>query len=304
MSLTEGPTVVIGRKGSFGEVHYSAVGCWPIDTTYYVDESSTSADLRWLYYRMGSLRLTDLNRAAAIPGLNREDAYRQRLLLPPISEQRRIAAILDKADEVRAKRRAALETLETLSQATFVDMFGDPVSQTYQDTPNGGEATTLGRVSTIRTGKLDANASVDGGLYPFFTCSKQTLAINDAAFDGKAILVAGNGDLNVKYYEGRFNAYQRTYVIQSRNEDHVLPRFLHGYLDLYVRELRRQAIGGVIKYIKLPYLTEAVVHVPDEALQAEYLDRICSIEAIQHNLSNASYHADLLFMSLQHEAFQ
>jgi type I restriction enzyme S subunit len=47
-ALTSGPTIVIGRKGSYGEVNYSAVACWPIDTTYYVDETATNADLRWL----------------------------------------------------------------------------------------------------------------------------------------------------------------------------------------------------------------------------------------------------------------
>ncbi|HWO42235.1 MAG TPA: restriction endonuclease subunit S, partial [Candidatus Eisenbacteria bacterium] len=46
-ALTSGPTIIIGRKGSFGEVNYSAVACWPIDTTYYVDETATDADLRW-----------------------------------------------------------------------------------------------------------------------------------------------------------------------------------------------------------------------------------------------------------------
>jgi type I restriction enzyme S subunit len=124
-TLTSGPTIVIGRKGSYGEVHYSADSCWPIDTTYYIDQASTSADLRWLYYRLRALGLTDLNRAAAIPGLNREDAYRRRLLLPPVEEQRRIAAILDAADEVRAKRRESLGLLDSLTESIFLNMFGD-----------------------------------------------------------------------------------------------------------------------------------------------------------------------------------
>lgn len=97
-TVTTGPAVVIGRKGSLGEIAYSDRPCWPIDTTYYVDSTATKADLRWLAYRLTELGLTGLNRAAAVPGLNREDAYRQRLLLPPIDEQRRIAAILDHVD--------------------------------------------------------------------------------------------------------------------------------------------------------------------------------------------------------------
>ncbi len=133
-SLTGGPTIVVGRKGSFGEVHYSAAPCWPIDTTYYIDADSTTADLRWLFHRMKALPLTQLNRAAAVPGLNREDAYMQQLLLPPIEEQRRIAAMLDAADALRVKRRQALAKLESLTQAIFFDRFGD-VSANTRDWP-------------------------------------------------------------------------------------------------------------------------------------------------------------------------
>ena len=124
--LTKGEAIIIGRKGSFGEVHYSPTACWPIDTTYFVDESATACNLRWLSYRLAGLGLKGLNKSAAVPGLNREDAYRQRLLLPPMPDQRRIAEVLDRADALRAKRRAALALLDDLTQSIFLDMFGDP----------------------------------------------------------------------------------------------------------------------------------------------------------------------------------
>jgi type I restriction enzyme S subunit len=114
--LTVGPAIIIGRKGSFGEVHYSPSPCWPIDTTYYVDETSTKADLRWLAHQLSVLGLKDMNRAAAVPGLNREDAYRQRLMLPPLEEQRRIAAILDQAQQLVALRAEQLQALVHLQR--------------------------------------------------------------------------------------------------------------------------------------------------------------------------------------------
>jgi type I restriction enzyme S subunit len=120
----------------------------------------------------------------------------------------------------------------------------------------------LGDLTRIRTGKLDANAANENGAYPFFTCAIEPLSINTAAFDCKAVLVAGNGDLNVKYYEGKFNAYQRTYVIESLDESKLLPKYLYLFLDKYVTKLREQAIGGVIKYIKLGNLTEAKIPLP------------------------------------------
>lgn len=128
-ALTEGPTIVIGRKGSHGEVNFSSNSCWPIDTTYYVDRSATKADIRWLFYRLCGAGLNQMNRAAAVPGLNREDAYRVEILLPPREEQRRIAAILDQAETLRTQRRSALALLDSLTQSLFLDMFGDPSAE-------------------------------------------------------------------------------------------------------------------------------------------------------------------------------
>lgn len=74
----------------------------------------------------------------------------------------------------------------------------------------------LGDIVDFRTGKLDSNAATEGGLYPFFTCSPNTLEINQYTFDTEAVLLAGNnanGVFPVKYYNGKFDAYQRTYVI-------------------------------------------------------------------------------------------
>jgi type I restriction enzyme S subunit len=150
---------------------------------------------------------------------------------------------------------------------------------------------------------LDANAADEDGAYPFFTCAVRALRINTAAFDCKATLVAGNGDLNVKYYEGKFNAYQRTYVIESLNESQLVPRFLFAFLDLYVAELRKQAIGGVIKYIKLPYLTDAVMQVPDGMTQLDFAARLEQVERVKSLQIRAAAETEALFASLQYRAF-
>lgn len=147
--ITSGETLIIGRKGSFGEVHRSTVACWPIDTTYYIDSDCTNADLRWLFHLLQNLGLTELNRAAAVPGLNREDAYRQRLLLPPLPQQRRIAAILDHADELRAKRRESVDVTRDLQQSLFLDMFAEARQTTSTTTVRELAAK---RKNSIRTG--------------------------------------------------------------------------------------------------------------------------------------------------------
>ena len=130
----------------------------------------------------------------------------------------------------------------------------------------------LGDLTYIRTGKLDANASSENGQYPFFTCSKEPLRIASYSYDCECVLVAGNGDLNVKYYDGKFDAYQRTYIIESADKRKLLVKYLYFFLDIYVEVLRTQSIGGVIKYIKLCNLTDALIPLPSIESQAEIIE--------------------------------
>jgi type I restriction enzyme S subunit len=127
-AITKGPTIIVGRKGSIGEVHFSQIPCWPIDTTYYVQTKKKPCDLTWLYYILLVLDLTKLNKSAAVPGLNRNDAYEKEIPLPPLDEQKRIAPILSKADRLRRLHRYARELSDGYLQSVFLEMFGDPVS--------------------------------------------------------------------------------------------------------------------------------------------------------------------------------
>ena len=120
----------------------------------------------------------------------------------------------------------------------------------------------VGDITKIKTGKLDANASSTDGKYPFFTCSKEPLKIDTYSYDCECVLVAGNGDLNVKYYSGKFDAYQRTYIIEDDSNGLLYMPYLYYYLERYIEVLRKQSIGGVIKYIKLGNLTEALIELP------------------------------------------
>lgn len=130
----------------------------------------------------------------------------------------------------------------------------------------------LGYLTKIRTGKLDANASSPNGKYPFFTCSKEPLRINSHSYDCECVLVAGNGDLNVKYYNGKFDAYQRTYIIEDNGSNQLYMPYLYYFMEGYVEELRKLSIGGVIKYIKLGNLTEALIELPQIEDQRTIVD--------------------------------
>lgn len=131
----------------------------------------------------------------------------------------------------------------------------------------------------IRTGKLDANASSENGKYPFFTCSKDTLKIDTYSYDCECVLLAGNGELNVKYYNGKFDAYQRTYILES-NSNIISVKYLYYFMQKYIETLRNQAIGGVIKYIKLSNINEAMIPIYSTKEQEDIIKEIGQIEQI------------------------
>ncbi len=158
------------------------------------------------------------------------------------------------------------------------------------------EKVKLGQLTNIKTGRLDVNAENPNGKYPFFTCSKNHTYIDEYAFEGESVLVAGNGDLNVKYYNGKFNAYQRTYVIQAN--ENLNGKFLYYFLDSYVEKLREQSIGGVIKYIKLGNLTDAEIPLPNLATQQRIAAILDQADAIIQNNRAIVQKYDALTQSL------
>lgn len=131
--------------------------------------------------------------------------------------------------------------------------------------------TTLGEITKIRTGKLDANAANKDGKYPFFTCGDENLSINDAAFDTEAVLLAGNGNFGVKYYKGKFNAYQRTYIIEPLE---VNGKWLFYLVKFHIEKITKSARGSTIKYLRLGDITDCPVVLSSVSHQERIVDRI------------------------------
>ena len=108
--------------------------------------------------------------------------------------------------------------------------------------PNG----KLGDYFPVITGKKDANVA-QGGQYPFFSCSQSISYTDVYSFDSKAILLAGNGDFNVKIYSGKFEAYQRTYVLIPNNDNHF--GYLYFAIKHFLQNITSGYRGSVIKFI-------------------------------------------------------
>ncbi|VXD14238.1 restriction endonuclease subunit S [Planktothrix paucivesiculata] len=131
--------------------------------------------------------------------------------------------------------------------------------------PMGWEVKKLGEVCNISTGKLNANAAVENGKYPFFTCSREIFTIDHFAFDCEAILLAGNnavGDFNVKHYKGKFNAYQRTYVITINQEETLLYKYLYLQVESALKDFKLKSVGAGTKFLKLDMIKNLKLYLP------------------------------------------
>ena len=153
--------------------------------------------------------------------------------------------------------------------------------------PHGVEYKNLEYLcGTITTGKLNANAMVENGQYPFFTCDSKPFKINKYAFDEEAILISGNGSQvgHINYYNGKFNAYQRTYVIYNFKEINVkfLLHFLTGYLKEYILKNCKK---GSVPYITLPMLQKFSVPVPPLEVQCEIVHILDDFTLLSAELS-------------------
>jgi len=137
--------------------------------------------------------------------------------------------------------------------------------------PAGWAEAKLGEICCIKTGDKDVNEGSLNGEYPFFTCSKDVYRFATYSFEGEAILVAGNGNFNIKKYCGKFEAYQRTYVLQNFSSDYA---YLYYYLSGNLDELTKDNRGSTVRYIRIGNLTEFNVRTPPINEQHRIVERL------------------------------
>ena len=195
---TLGPCLVIGRKGSFGKVNYSPSPVFAIDTTFFVDPRSASADLRWLFYALSWLALDRVSKDSAIPGLDRADAYA--CLVPTCTreEQRAIATLLDREtaqiDALVTKKRRLIELLQEKRTALITRAvtkgldpnvsMRDSGVEWLGEIPAHWEGIRLGVVAEVGNGSTPSRENPEywlDGQHPWLTSTKINEGIITAA---------------------------------------------------------------------------------------------------------------------------
>ena len=319
--------LIIGRKGSVGEVTYAPNGGWPIDTTFCVfPKDDRCVDLRYLFFLLRRMRLNRLTITTSIPGLNRDDLESVRIPLPDIHEQRRIAAILDKADAIRRKHEQALALADDFLRSTFLHMFGDPVTNPkgwpsmpfgqimasdpqnglYRPSQDYGRGTPILRIDSFYDGYLLEEISFKRVDIDAETAQKYGLHQNDIVinrvnspkFLGKSALIEGLHERSV---------FESNMMRVSVNNNIVNPRFIVDQLQMpYVKQqIQTKSRDSVNQSsINQDDVKSIELRVPPNYLQQDYASLVCRTAKSKKRLGNAKRQAEVVFASLSQRAFR
>jgi len=190
--------------------------------------------------------------------------------IPSKEEQTKIATLLRLIDERIVTQNKIIEKYESLIKGI--------AQHCIKESTNGSIYVKLGDICQITTGKLDANAQVDYGIYPFFTCAEHPFKIDSFAFDTEALLISGNGaNLGyINYYNGKFNAYQRTYVLDVFSEN--IQYIKWALKVLLPKRIAIEKSSSNTPYIVLSTLSDLRLPIPSKDNQCHIAELMQSLE--------------------------
>ncbi len=249
--------ILLTSRAPIGLVAINSVECCTNQGFKNIIVDNSKADVDYLYYyiKYHIKEIEILGAGTTFKEVSKNALEKYIISIPSLSSQRKIAGVLSALDQKIALNRTINQSLEQLAKTIYTYyflQFHNAKALTYNPTlkkmlPTGWEYITTDKLTNVVTGKEDANFSTPNGAYPFFTCSKENLQCDKAAFSGKAILIAGNGDFNVKHYTGEFNAYQRTYVLIPKDPKYYGVLYFAA-LDK-IASFRAKSNGSIIKFI-------------------------------------------------------
>ena len=248
---------VVGTIGKTAIVPADFAGCNLVRATAMIDIKDPLIT-QWVKYYidspMGQHYIAENLNTTVQPTLNVKSLVEMPIPMYSSEYIENVVSILKSLDDKIECNRQINENLEQQAQALFKSWFVDfepfkadeLVESELGMIPKGWRVYSLSEFLPVITGKKDANVA-KGGVYPFFSCSQDYSWTDEYSFDGSAILVAGNGDFNVKMYVGKFEAYQRTYVLIPYNPSYTA--WLYYAVKYHLKEITSAARGSVIKFI-------------------------------------------------------
>ena len=314
-----GISVLVGCIGSdLGNVSIINAKCATNQQINAITNIKKEYDPYYIYYWFCQKKafLHNIAGNTTTPIINKTDFEDIIIDIPNLHIQNKITNILKALDDKIEQNNKINAELEATArdlynywfiQFDFPDEFRRPYKSSggkmlYNDVlkreiPDGWEVKSIKDFCNVITGKEDANFATTNGIYPFFTCGDEILKCDKSAFEGKAILIAGNGNFNVKYYEGKFNAYQRTYVLIPTEQKYVGIMY-RAMLDA-VAKFTHGSNGSIVKFITKGDIENTYVIVPNNVNLLDFFNGYLSqVEFIKKQTSDLEEIRDFLLPML------
>ncbi|GAA8025245.1 restriction endonuclease subunit S [Helicobacter pylori] len=265
------------------------------------DRTLINKDFLVYFLSLEQTQKTILKKAgtSTIPDLNHNDFYSLLIPLPPLNEQIAIANILSGLDHYLYTLDALILKKESVKKALSFELLSQ--RKRLKGFNQAWQRVRLGDICEITTGSLDANEMVHYGKYRFYTCAKEYYFIDKYAFDTEAILISGNGAYvgYVHYYKGKFNAYQRTYVLDNFSEHIIFIKyFLTIFLQSHIQTNRNE---GNTPYIVMATLKDFEIPLPSLNEQSAIADILSALDKEIESLKNKKRQFENIKKALNHD---
>ncbi|RVY11735.1 restriction endonuclease subunit S [Helicobacter pylori] len=265
------------------------------------DRTLINKDFLIYFLSLEQTQKTILRKAgtSTIPDLNHNDFYSLLIPLPPLNEQIAIANILSNLDHYLYSLDSLILKKESVKKALSFELLSQ--RKRLKGFNQNWQKVRLGDICEITTGSLDANEMVHYGKYRFYTCAKEYYFIDKYAFDTEAILISGNGAYvgYVHYYKGKFNAYQRTYVLDNFSEHIIFVKyFLTMFLQSHIQTNRNE---GNTPYIVMATLKDFEILLPSLDEQIAIANILSALDHEIISLKNKKRQFENIKKALNHD---
>ena len=313
-------TLVLSYKLSIGKVGITQKPMYTNEAIASLTELDSQVDINYLYWALQHIDLLEnADRAAMGKTLNKAKLSEVKIPLPPLAEQRRIASILDQADELRQKRQQAIEKLDQLLQATFIDMFGDPVSN-----PKGWDLYKLSDLGSISTGNTPSRDDADNfGNYLEWIKSDNLNNDEDYATTATEYLsekgakkgrVVPEGSILVTCIAGSFDCIGNLAMVERKvsfnqqinsitPNDTVILEFLYYLMKISKPIIQNASTNSMKGMISKSKFSEILLPIPSKEKQIQFVELFKKLYGLKVSHKLYLNNADSLFKSLQNQAF-
>ncbi|WQX69547.1 restriction endonuclease subunit S [Helicobacter pylori] len=296
--IIKNKSITITARGTMGVAFFRDYPYVPIGRLLVLQPKISNIDCRF-YTEYINSKVKFNTEQTTIPQLTIPKVALCEIPLPPLNEQIAIANILSDVDRYLYSLDALILKKESVKKALSFELLSQ--RKRLKGFNQAWQRVRLGDICEITTGSLDANEMVHYGKYRFYTCAKEYYFIDKYAFDTEAILISGNGAYvgYVHYYKGKFNAYQRTYVLDNFSEHIIFVKyFLTMFLQSHIQTNKNE---GNTPYIVMATLKDFEILLPPLNEQSAIANILSDVDSEIISLKNKKRQFENIKKALNHD---